>query len=153
MHFQENLRSEEKMLRMYIALLLPMAVKFSSRLEVSIKIAIFKTKFIIFPTKSIIFLQNSSLNTKRSPRVALPLLVHLNSLLIRDVRPYLEFQNKWPFFNTKSSFSRGDSPLSLHFQQNIQNIFGIVIAISSTSLICDSFFRSRPRIKGELTTK
>ena len=61
MHFQENLRSEEKMLRMYIALLLPMAVKFSSRLEVSIKIAIFKTKFIIFPTKSIIFLQNSSI--------------------------------------------------------------------------------------------
>ena len=30
--------------------------------------------------------------------------------------PYLKSQNKWPFFNRKSSFFRGNSPFFLHFQ-------------------------------------
>ena len=31
-------------------------------------------------------------------------------------REYLELQNEWPFFNTKASFFRGNSPFFLHFQ-------------------------------------
>ena len=38
----------------------------------------------------------------------------------RASAPYLESHNKRPFFNTKSSFFRGNSPLSLHFQWKIQ---------------------------------
>ena len=29
---------------------------------------------------------------------------------------YLELQNKWPFFDTKSSFFRGNSPFFLRFR-------------------------------------
>ena len=41
---------------------------------------------------------------------------------------YLELQNKWPFFNRISSFFRGNSPSSLHFQSKIPTRVGICIA-------------------------
>ena len=46
-------------------------------------------------------------------------------------RVYLELQNKWPFFSRKSSLFRGNSPLSLHFQQKVQRQV-IYIAIRNT---------------------
>ena len=42
------------------------------------------------------------------------------------------FKAIWPFVNTKSSFFRGNSPLSLHFQSKLQGIVGIYTAIRST---------------------
>ena len=38
---------------------------------------------------------------------------------------YLELQKNRPFFNRKSSFFRGNSPLSLHFQQKVPGEKGI----------------------------
>ena len=39
---------------------------------------------------------------------------------------YLELQNKWPFFNKRSSFFRGNSRFSLHFQWKTQKTVGLL---------------------------
>ena len=46
-----------------------------------------------------------------------------------SVGPYLQLQNKCPYFNTKSSFSRGNSPLALHFSTENSKYLGIHAAI------------------------
>ena len=42
---------------------------------------------------------------------------------------------KWPFYNRKSSYFRGNFPLSLHFQRIIRKEIGIFIAICSMKSI------------------
>ena len=42
---------------------------------------------------------------------------------------YLQLQNNRPFLNEKSSFCRGNSPSSLHFQSKVPKKVGIYIAI------------------------
>ena len=60
-------------------------------------------------------------------------------------RHYLELQNKWPLFNTKSSFFRGNSPLSLRIQWKTQKTVGqldcnsqyLYVAAVDTGCRCD----------------
>ena len=46
---------------------------------------------------------------------------------------YLQLQNEWPLFNTKLSFSWGNSALSLHFQHIKNNLAYIYLQFATDS--------------------
>ena len=64
---------------------------------------------------------------------------HLTLFRPRQHRPYLELQKKWPFFNRKSSFFRGDSPLSLHFQMKVAFILHLYCSTAAADQSCTKF--------------